>query len=405
MKAKRIFTFFLLGLSCTQKMDIFNSILKINDGNYIIVGTTESFGAKFSDGLVIKVDLSGNEIWKRIFDGNGTENFSDIVLTDDEGYLILGTTNPFGAGNPFSAGKSDGWLVKLDKRGNKIWSRTYGGKKNEFIVSLEKANDGCYVLAGGTESYGSGKRDFYLIKVDATGNELWSRTFGGNKIEGANDVKQTKDGGYILVGSTKSFGVGDRDFFMIKTDAQGHKLWSRTFGGKKCERAFSVHENDEGGYTLTGVTSSFGAGEYDGWLIITDEKGNRIQAHTYGGEKNDLIRFSKKTAEGGYMLIGIKSIFNNKAGDLWLVKTDIQGAQIWEKTYSGEARGFHHPWYKPIGGELRDEGSCVIQTIDNGYLLTGVNSGPILPTYCSGDAWLIKVDSEGNKQWDKIFGE
>ena len=169
---------------------------------------------------------------------------------------------------------NDVWLVKTDLLGNIEWSRTYGGSHSDEAYSLIQMPDGGYAMAGSTISFGAGNYDFYLVKTDAYGNLEWNQTYGGAEFEAVHSLVETFDGGYAMAGRTKSFGSGGNDFYLVKTDSNGNMLWDRTYGGEQYDSANSIIVTSDGGYAIAGGTSSFGSGDTDFWLIKTDEYGN-----------------------------------------------------------------------------------------------------------------------------------
>ena len=227
--------------------------------------------------------------------------------------------------------------------------------------------DGGYILAGYTESYGVGEADFWLVKTDSEGNKEWDRTFGGTDDDEADSVRQTTDGGYILAGYTESYGVGEADFWLVKTDSEGNKEWDRTFGRTNYENF--VKQTSDGGYILAG---------YDCWLVKTDSEGAKQWGQTFN---RGTARSVQQTTDGGYIPRSTGSCFQ-------LMKTDSEGDKEWDRTFS--KTGY-------------DIAYSVKQTSDGGYILTG-----IIGCYDVGeqplDFWLVKTDSEGNKQWDRTFG-
>jgi hypothetical protein len=156
---------------------------------------------------------------------------------------------------------------------SEMWSQTYGGADQEVAHSLVETSDGGYALAGYTNSSGAGHDDFWLVKTDANGNMEWNQTYGGVESDVANSLVETSDGGYALAGWTASFGAGDNDFWLVKTDANGNMEWNQTYGESEEEVAYSLVEASDGGFAIAGYTGSFGAGEADFWLIKTDEYG------------------------------------------------------------------------------------------------------------------------------------
>jgi outer membrane protein assembly factor BamB len=310
-----------------QNEDRGHSVQQTQDGGYIITGEIESFGNGWSDIYLIKTDENGNELWSQTFGGEFNEIGYSVQQTTDGGYIIGGHTSSFGNGG------RDVYLIKTDENGNELWSQTFGGTNGDRGYSVQQTTDGGYIITGETNSFGNGNLDVYLIKTDENGNELWSQTFGGTNGDIGYSVQQTTDGGYIITGSTNSFGNGSVDFYLIKTDENGNEQWSKTFGGEEFDKGYSVQQTTDGGYIITGSTNSFGNGSGNVYLIKTDENGNEQWSKTFGDDYNNYGHSVQQTTDGGYIITGLTYYLGS---DVYLIKTDENGNEQWSQTLGGE---------------------------------------------------------------------
>jgi len=304
------------------------------------------------------------------YGGTNDDWASSVQQTSDGGYIMAGRTRSFGAGGV------DVFLIKTDEFGNLQWAKAYGRTGADLAFSVQQTSDGGYIVAGYTTSFGAGGADFFVVKTYANGNIQWAKTYGGTGADTAWSVQQTSDGGYIVAGYTTSFGAGNNDIFLIKTDANGDVQWAKAYGGAGDDRAYSVQQTSDGGYIVAGETRSFGAGGSDIFLIKTDEFGNVQWAKTYGGTNNEWAYSVQQTSDGGYIVAGTRRISLNY--DIFLIKTDANGNVQWAKTYGG-------------GGE--DRAYSVQQTSDGGYIVAGRTG-----SFGAGgsDIFLIKTDANGN---------
>jgi hypothetical protein len=346
------------------------------DGGYALAGGANVYGTGGGDFWLVKTDASGAEQWNKTYGGTDGDVAYALVQTNDAGYALAGETYSSGAG------WADAWLVKTDSSGTEQWNRTYGGTAGDWANTLVQTSDGGYALAGVTVSFGAGNPDAWLAKTDASGNMLWNKTYGGTGSDWALDLVQTVDGGYALAGYTDSFGAVSYvpDFWLVKTDASGNMQWNKTYGGTDADFAYALVQTNDAGYALAGYTSSFGAGNEDFWLVKTDASGTEQWNKTYGGKSFDFAWDLVQTVDGGYALAGSANLFG-VSSDAWLVKTDASGNMQWNKTY---------------GGTSADEAQALVQTVDGGYALGGYT---LSFGADNSDFWLVKTEVESGLAW------
>jgi hypothetical protein len=303
--------------------DVGYSVQQTNDGGYIITGLKSVFDSSFNlegNVFLIKTDENGDSLWTKTFGGTENELGRSIQQTNDGGYIITGYTNSFGNGT------EDLYLIKTDNNGDSLWTKTFGDTNGEEGYSVQQTNDGGYIITGVKSFFSNGLTlDIYLIKTDENGDSLWTKTFGGTSNETGSSIQQTNDGGYIISGSTWSFGNGVTDVYLIKTDENGDSLWTKTYGGTGRETGSSIQQTNDGGYIITGSTQSFGNGGYDVWLIKTDGNGDSLWTKTYGGIDDDGGSSVQQTNDGGYIITGYTSSFGNGDIDIYIIKTDGNG--------------------------------------------------------------------------------
>ncbi len=325
------------------------------------------------------IDLVLTGIFNKLFGGTGNDYLRDIQQTKDGGYILAGFTESTGAGS------GDAWLIKIDSEGNKIWDKTFGDVYFEMALTVKQTLDGGYILAGGTVGAGINGDRAWLIKTDQNGIKVWNKTLEGSMVE---ELHQTRDGGYVIAGSIYSAVNGTTDGWLARIDADGNKIWDKTFGGAAGQDIIhALQLTKDGGYILAGNTclNASDPYSYEAWIIKTDVNGNQTWEKTFGGLSSAWA--IHQTGDGGYILAG--NIFTDSdMGDGWLMRTDSNGNKIWDKIFGGTIRN------TDVINDLQI-------TADGGYILAGSTSsfGSVY-----GDAWLIRTDTNGNKIWDKTFG-
>ena len=351
-----------------------SAVLESSDGGYVMTGHTSSYGTGGMDIWLIKTDSAGDEIRSQAFGGKSDDFATSIQKTTDGGYIIVGLTSSIGAG------ERDLWLIKTDASGNEQWDKTFGGSWDDGGISVQQTADGGYIATGATGSMGPST--IWLVKTDGQGNKEWDETLASEEDVGqisiGSSVLQTSDGGYIVAGDSSKGCI-----LLIKTDAQGSKQWEKIFGGLAVDGTnfnanSRVLQTSDDGYIIESYTSSEGAGGMDLWLIRTDAAGNEIWSKTFGGKGDDFGTAIQQTYDGGYIITGHTSSYGAGGMDLWMIKTDAAGNEIWSKTF---------------GGKGDDFGTSVQQTSDGSYIMTGRTS-----SYGVGgmDLWLIKTDANGS---------
>ncbi len=302
------------------------TVIQTSDGNYLIAGWIWADWPVSYDMYLIKTNTVGDTIWTKTYAELGMEQAYSVIQTDDEGFLLVGYTR---------LSDNEGYMVKTDSLGNVLWTKIYGGwfePSNEGFNSVLQTPDGGYILAG-TTAYGSPK--MWLVRTDSFGDSLWTRRYGGNTEEVAVRLMATSDGGYALAGWTNSFGAGARDGWLLKTNASGDSLWSQTYGGTNTEYVYDAIKTSDDGFLLAGRTSSYGAGLADAWVVKTDSLGAVEFTTTYGGPYDEEARTVIETSDGNYLLAGKTATYVYGTIDAWVVKFNTVGDTLWTRHFGG----------------------------------------------------------------------
>jgi hypothetical protein len=283
------------------------TVITTLDNNLFLAGTIDSAGGNLYG---LKLNPQGDTLWTLVYGGGFLDEIYSAVPTSDGGCLLAGKTRSFGAAN------SDLWLVGLTTE-DTLWSRTYGGGLNDCADAIISAGDDGFILAGKT---GTANGDMWLLKVNADGDTLWTHNFGGNFNDYATAVTATPDGGFILAGWTDSYGFGFDDFWLVKVDALGDTVWARTYGGSHWEQATAITSAVGGGYFVVGWTDSFSPGNFDIWLLKIDDLGDPLWSRNYGGLGWESANAVTATSDGGCLLAGWTDSFGAGLYDMWLVR-------------------------------------------------------------------------------------
>jgi putative intracellular protease/amidase len=354
------------------------AICQSSDGGYLLVGYTFAPGSKDADMLVIKTDADGDIIWSKRFGGIGSE-YGNACLDVGDGYMVLGYTTSFGQGS------KDVFLVRLDNDGNEIWSKTYGGVSWDVGTAICEAGEQHYYVGGFTQSFGWGEEDIYLIKIDAQGNEIWTRTFGGYRLDMANSIHGAPDGGCVI-GATSGSYSDNTDFFLTGIDANGEQQWRKTYSAKGehghdfdwCNNSASA---SDGGFFVTGYSDCNDM--MDVVVIKADALGNEQWLASFGDKPfYDYGNAIRGTADGGCLMAGISKSMKQPtdrdrrtySNRIFLARLDSHGEITWEKRFGGSGGN----WASAV--EIMDDGKYLVL----GHTTDGV-SGSI-------DVCLMEID-------------
>ena len=346
--------------------DFGQSVIEANDGNIVLVGYTASFGAGGNDIWLIKTTPDGDTIWTKTYGESGDDFGYQLRQTEDNGFIIAGATQSFG-----SAGGLDFCLIKTDEDGNQLWVKTFGFQNDDMGYSLELTMDGGYILAGEKDAYPEADSDVWIVKTDSIGQMQWEKSYGiETEDERAYTIKQTADGGYILGGQKGCSGFSSCDAWLLKLNSLGDTLWTKKFVTPSWSSSFhSIIEVNNSEYVMTGL--HWVTGEYwDVWLLKTDSLGNEIWSRTYDYQNDYDIGYSvQQTIDGGYIVCG-SAIVDGGASFGWIIRTNDLGDTLWTQEV--------HSYVKSsVLSSINTTLYSVIQSSNGDYVVVG--NQPILP--------------------------
>lgn len=299
---------------------------QVEDGGYAFAGHTNSFSGWGSNILLVRTDERGETVWTKTYQGERTDICYAMQGTKDGGFILTGITMSYGAG------AGDAFLIRTNELGDTLWTKTYGTVSVETGFWVRETTDGGFIVAGRTFGIGQ-EGDMYIFKTNAGGDIQWTRTYGGAEYDAARTLVECQDGGFLVVGTTESFGQGGSDIYALRLNQQGHVEWSRTYGGTSTEKANFLIQTEDGGFVIAGSTYSFGAGTKDGYLLKISEQGELEWSKTYGGDQQDFISSVHQTVDGGYMMIGSTKSFGEGDQDIYLIRADQEGNHLWSRSY------------------------------------------------------------------------
>jgi len=361
-----------------------HSVFQTKEGDYLITGRTDSFGDKKGNFWILKLDKNGTVIWQKTIDGGGIDSASSIQETQDGHLIAVGNTTP--------TGRSDSqiWVLHLTKNGNPFWQRTYGGTAIDSAASVQETIDGGFLIAGTTSSAGAGSSDIWIFKLSHTGDMVWGITYGGTAEEEAFSLQATMDGGSIVVGRTTSYGAGASDIWILKLTSEGLVDWQRTYGGTKDDIGYSIQETADGGFIVAGSTQSFGSGDLDFFVIKMSDHGKVQWQKAFGGTSTDIGYSVCRAKDGGYLIAGKSNSFGteihegrippSELSDILILKLDAGGTVQWQKTYGGNYSF--------------DEARSIVPTASGGYIAAGTTNS--WGASFSHEFFVLKLRSDGS---------
>jgi len=337
---------------------------------------------------MLKLNTDGRIEWQKAYNITGEEWARDIKQTTDGGYIVAGiATLP-------DTNKSDIWILKLDEYGNVIWQRAYGTPDTDRPAEILQTADGGYIVAGNVRLF-TNDTDGWILKLDAHGNIEWQKAYGGSEIDLISSIQQTDDGGYVVTGTTKSFGEGGSDLWVLKLDAEGNVVWQKTYGGSGEDSGGAVRITPDGKYLVAGKTTSFGAGDTDLWVLKLEMNGTVVWQRAYGDLYYEGFSSMDSTSDGGCVIVGEYS----HSWDAWILKLDARGNVEWQRTYGRYLGGEDANAIQ----QTSDGGYVMAGSVLNGYGLPETRDvwpydAP--PPLSNQDMWVLKLDSEGIVNFD-----
>ena len=360
--------------------------------------------------------------FNKVYGGSEGDYAVSVTRSTDGGYVFAGVTNSNDGDVSSNHGGNivhDAWVVKLNKEGKIIWEKALGGSEDEQAYCIIPAPGGGYVIAGATQSNDGdvsgnhGSDDFWVVRLNENGDIVWQKSMGGSGGDYATSIISTSDGRYIIVGATQSNDGdvtgfhGNADAWVVKLDKDGNLLWQIALGGTNTEYFQAITETQEGSYVMAGLTLSNDGdvtglhGRDDAWVVKLTKDGQLVWQKTLGGSGEEIINSIVITSDNGFVSGGFTNSNDGDVsghqggGDAWVVKLDTDGNILWQKA---------------LGGSMGENANSVITTSDGGYIMAGStnsNDGDVtgdLEGRLVTNAWIVKLDKDGNKQWQKLLG-
>ena len=371
-------------------------------------------------------EFKGEVAWITSFGGAGDDTPRSVISTKDGGYAIFGFSNSTdGDLTGKTTAVNDYWLLKTDATGTLLWSRTYGGSKDDRGQAIVETSDGGFAITGyamsddGDASNNEGFHDNWILKLDPQGNVEWEQSFGFSGHDHSYDLVETQDGGFFFTGflditSARADGYTDKsytltrhgvgEFWGTKLNSNGELQWRRYFGGTNNDRAHAVVNAHDGGYVMAGFSESDDfdisdpRGSYDFWIVKIDSGGQFVWERSFGGSGIDIAQDIARTEDGGYIITGSTISTDGDIAathgesDVWVIKIDALGNLLWERTY---------------GGSNFEAAESISPTADGGYIIAGNSKSTdqdLSTNAGQNDLWVLKIDPQGQIRWQQAYG-
>jgi predicted RNA binding protein with dsRBD fold (UPF0201 family) len=351
-------------------------------GNAFITGSTESYEDENGDAFLLKYDSSGNLLWNKTWGGSFDDRGYGIALDGSGNLFITGYTKSYGAGY------YDAFLLKYDSDGNLLWYKTWGGSDSDYGKGIALDSSGNAFITGSTKSYGAGYDDAFLLKYDSDGNLLWYKTWGGSDSDYGKGIALDGSGNAFITGDTYSFGAGYSDAFLLKYDVSGNQLWNKTWGGSDSDYGKGIMLDSSGNAFITGSTDSYEDGNGDAFLLKYDSSGNLLWYKTWGGSDYDYGCEIALDASGNLFITGSTYSYGAGYRDIFLLKYDSSGNLL---------------WYKIWGGSNSDWGKGIALDASGNAFITGETNSYGAGNY---DTFLLKfgfdTDDDGLSDFDEV---
>jgi len=331
-------------------------IVETAKGDLVLCGYTKSQEKHL---WIIKLDESGNSRWGKTYKAKPISEAKDIIIGNDSNIIVAGYSI-----KPYSY-HTDIWIVKLNQEGEKLWDKNFGGVGEEIANGITETYDGSYVFAGFTTTTPDFLEDALVIKVDSAGEKNWERTFGGSKVDYANDIIETKDKGLVVCGVTSSRGEGYKSFWVAKMDSSGTDIWDNIYKINEWDIATSVVEGLDGFIYVTGYTRTYSVIDYDIVVLKIDQAGNLIWQKVFSWGRWDQTTSISATFDNGIVVAGFSRSGGELSSDFAVTKFDEEGNKLWENIFVRKSL---------------DYSNKIIETRDNGLAIAGT-------TYMQGRGW------------------